>query len=93
MNRNPEVKVQLPAPNDIIRANEKSAETMKAMKLIRWAAMGLSVLLAVSSSAAATSPWEQPAAALAEQIAGILGPGPGFRVRMCLRFANCWNRI
>jgi hypothetical protein len=48
---------------------------MKAMKLIRWAAMGLSVLLAVSSSAAATSPWEQPAAALAEQIAGILGPG------------------
>jgi hypothetical protein len=45
------------------------------MKLIRRAVMGLSVLIALRSSSAATSPWEQPAGALAEQVAGILGPG------------------
>ena len=49
---------------------------MMAMKLIRWVVMGLSVLMALRSSTAATTPWEQPASALAEQIAGILGPGP-----------------
>jgi hypothetical protein len=48
---------------------------MKTMKQIRWAAMGLSVLMAMSRNAAATSPWEQPASGLAEQIAAILGPG------------------
>jgi hypothetical protein len=48
---------------------------MMAMKLVRWAVMGLSVLMALRSSSAATSPWEQPASALAEQVAGILGPG------------------
>ena len=48
---------------------------MMAMKLIRWAVMGLSVLMALRSSFATTSPWEQPASVLAEQIAGILGPG------------------
>jgi len=44
------------------------------MKLIQWVAMGLSVLMTVRSNAAASSPWEQPAAALAEKIAAILGP-------------------
>jgi hypothetical protein len=48
---------------------------MKAMKLIRWAAMGLGMLLALRGSASGTSPWEQPASALAEQVAAILGPG------------------
>jgi hypothetical protein len=48
---------------------------MKAMRLIRWAAVGLSVLLAVRSDAAATSPWDRPAAALADQIFAILGSG------------------
>ena len=48
---------------------------MMAMKLIRWAVMGLSVLMALRSSFATTSPWEQPARVLAEQIAVILGPG------------------
>jgi hypothetical protein len=63
------------ARNDIIRANEKSAETMKTMRLIRWAVMGLSVLVAMRCSAVTQSPWEKPAAALVEQIAAILGPG------------------
>ena len=48
---------------------------MKTMKLFRWAAMGLGMLLAMRGSALATSPWEQPAGALAEQIAAILGSG------------------
>jgi hypothetical protein len=48
---------------------------MKAMKLIRWAAMGLSVVMAMRGGAAAIGPWEQPAAALAEQISAIMGPG------------------
>ena len=46
---------------------------MKAMKLIGLAVAGLSMLIGVSAAAAQT-PWEQPAGALAEQIAGILGP-------------------
>jgi hypothetical protein len=44
------------------------------MKPLCLLAMVASVLM-VQSASAATSPWEQPAAALAEQIAGILGPG------------------
>jgi len=48
---------------------------MKTMKLFRWAAMGLGMLLAMRGSALATSTWEQPAGALAEQIAAILGSG------------------
>lgn len=71
------------ASNDIIRA--KSAEMMKAMRLIR-AAVGLSVGIALGlgsgrtmsaqmQGAPATALWSRPAAALAEQIAGILGPG------------------
>lgn len=48
----------------------------KAMKLNWLAAVGLSVLIGLAAGAApAASPWEQPAAALAAQIAGILGPG------------------
>jgi hypothetical protein len=49
---------------------------MTAMRL-RWlAAAGLSGLAVLASVAApAPSQWQQPAAALAEQIAGILGPG------------------
>jgi hypothetical protein len=61
------------ARNDIIRRNADSAEMMKAMKLIGLAVAGLSVLIGVSVASAQT-PWEQPAAELAEQIAGVLGP-------------------
>ncbi|HEX4757175.1 MAG TPA: hypothetical protein VH308_04300 [Terracidiphilus sp.] len=46
------------------------------MKLIWLATAGLCGLLGlVARAVPALNPWEQPAAALAEQIAGILGPG------------------
>jgi hypothetical protein len=46
------------------------------MKLIRWAVVALSVsIAAISGNAQKSGPWDQPAAALADQIAGILGPG------------------
>ncbi len=46
------------------------------MKLIRWAAIALSgCMAAVSGRAQHAVPWDQPAAALCEQISGILGPG------------------
>lgn len=46
---------------------------MKLMGLVAMVASGLMGL--VVSAASAPGQWEQPAAALAEQIAGILGPG------------------
>lgn len=53
------------------------------MKLIRWAAIVLCVMMAaVSGHAQKPGPWDQPAAALADQIAGILGPG---QARLTLR--------
>ena len=49
---------------------------MTAMKLIWLATAGLCGLMGLAASAAqAPGPWDQSAAALAEQIAGILGPG------------------
>ena len=46
------------------------------MKLIWLATAGLCGLIGLAASAASVpGPWDQPAAALAEQIAGILGPG------------------
>ncbi|MGB6688958.1 MAG: hypothetical protein WBE76_14080 [Terracidiphilus sp.] len=44
-----------------------------------------SVLVSVAAVAQAPSPWEQPAAALAEQVAGILGPG---QARLTIRDAS-----
>jgi hypothetical protein len=62
---------------------------MMAMKLIRWAVMGLSALMALRSSTAQTGPWEQPASALAEQIAAILGPGQAhLRIRNLSGISN-----
>ncbi|HWG21793.1 MAG TPA: hypothetical protein VG225_14775 [Terracidiphilus sp.] len=43
---------------------------------------GLLLLFALAAHAAANSPWEQPSASLAEQIAGVLGPG---QARLTLR--------
>ena len=55
----------------------------KAMKLIRWAAVALSAgIAAVHAPAQAPSSFTQPAAALSEQISGILGPG---QARLTLR--------
>ena len=47
---------------------------MKLVWLIAVVMSGLSGLSAQMPNAA-SSPWEQPAASLAEEIAGILGPG------------------
>jgi hypothetical protein len=48
----------------------------KAMKLIRWAAVGLSIAIAaVLAPAQAANYFTQPAAALADQVSSILGPG------------------
>jgi hypothetical protein len=47
-----------------------------AMKLVGWAAVGLSAwMAAMPAHAQNPDPWDQPAAALADQISGILGPG------------------
>jgi hypothetical protein len=49
---------------------------MKAMKLIAKIVLRLSALMTLTAFAASSSgPWEQPCAALAEQIGGIVGPG------------------
>jgi hypothetical protein len=61
------------AADDIIRANERNIETMKAMKLI-WL-MATWIGLAGMAPHAAFGQWEQPAGALADQIAAILGAG------------------
>lgn len=56
---------------------------MMAMKLRHWVAVALVVCGAMTARAAAVpNPWEQPAAALAEQIAALLGPG---QARLTLR--------
>ncbi len=69
--------------NDIIRANGKLRRKMMAMRLRHWVAVALVVCGAmVSRAAAVPNPWEQPAAALAEQIAALLGPG---QARITLR--------
>jgi hypothetical protein len=48
----------------------------ETMKLIRWAAIGfIWWIAAASGSAQSPNAWNQPAAALSEQISGILGPG------------------
>jgi hypothetical protein len=49
---------------------------METMRLIREAAAVLSAwIVLVIAAPAASSPWDQPAAALADKIAAILGPG------------------
>jgi hypothetical protein len=60
------------------------------MRLIGWAAAGLSILIAsAGGSAQSASPWSQPAASLAEQIAGILGPGQAhLTIRNASRLPN-----
>jgi len=62
----------------------------KAMKLIRWAAVAFSACLAiVPARTQKPSLWEQPASALAEQIAGILGPGQAhFTIRNLSTISN-----
>jgi hypothetical protein len=60
---------------------------MKAMRLLRWVAVGFvygMVLGAAFAQAPAQTPglWDGPAAALADQIAGIVGPG---QARLTLR--------
>lgn len=56
---------------------------MMAMRLRHWVAVALVVCGAMTArAAAAPNPWEQPAAALAEQIAALLGPG---QARLMLR--------
>jgi hypothetical protein len=60
--------------NDIIRANDNMRRKTLAIMLIRL--LIIPVLMAVLMAAAQTpGKWDQPAAALADQIAGILGPG------------------
>jgi hypothetical protein len=48
--------------------------TMSSMKTICLLSLVAFAVIAPPGTAA-TGPWEQPAAALAEEIAGILGPG------------------
>jgi hypothetical protein len=60
---------------------------MKAMRLLRWVAVGFVVGTVLGAACAQTpaqvpGPWDRPAAALAEQIAGIAGPG---QARLTLR--------
>lgn len=48
-----------------------------ATKLMRLAALAMCSAMGLTAAAAPPpSPWDEPAATLAEQIAGILGPGP-----------------
>ena len=50
---------------------------MITTKLMRLAALAMCTAMGlVAAAAPAPGPWDQPAAALAEQIAGMLGPGP-----------------
>ena len=62
---------------DIIRPNEPSREIRIPMKLPCLIAMVICSLTALSAQVqnTAPSPWQQPAAALAEQVADLLGPG------------------
>ena len=62
------------AADYIIRANGKTMKAMTAMRLIYLTAAMIG--FAAIAAHAAPGPWEQPAAALAEQVAAILGPGP-----------------
>jgi len=71
------------ASNGIIRANEKISKEMKTMMRFGLLAVLCGWLSLSANAVPAQSPWEQPAAALAEQIAGILGPG-----QMRLTFRN-----
>ena len=65
------------APDDIIRPNERTGSEMMATKLMRLAALVICSAMGFAAAAAPSpGPWDQPAEALAEQIAGILGPGP-----------------
>jgi hypothetical protein len=64
------------APDDIIRENEYMHRWMAAMKWVWLATAGMCGLIGLAAGAASgPSTWDQPAAALAEQIAGIMGPG------------------
>jgi hypothetical protein len=49
---------------------------IKATMLMRLVAAAMCGWLAAAAHAAGPGDWQQPAAALAEQIAGMLGPGP-----------------
>jgi hypothetical protein len=60
--------------NDIIRANVEQRRKMMAMGLKHWVVVGL-IMCAAASRAAVPDTWTQPASALAEQVASILGPG------------------
>ena len=63
--------------------NGTAQKMKKAMRLICWAVLGLTAWMAVRcANAQKPGPWDQPAAALAEKIAEILGPG---QARMTLR--------
>jgi hypothetical protein len=53
---------------------QKMVETMMRMRLAGFIAMVASALMCQAAHAA-SSPWTQPASSLAEEIAGILGPG------------------
>jgi hypothetical protein len=60
---------------------------IKAMRLLRWVAVGFVVGTVLGAAFAQTpaqtpGPWDRPAAALAERIAGIVGPG---QARLTLR--------
>ncbi len=85
------VATRAQAANDIIRANGETRRKMMAMRLRRsdgidWvAAVLVLMMLAARAAFAATGVWEQPASALAEQIAVLMGPG---QARMTLRNAS-----
>lgn len=71
----PRARLSNAAADDIIRANETRAEMMRTMKLILAVAMLWVLRGSVPCAAQGASPWNQPAAALADQIAVVLGPG------------------
>ena len=70
--------------NGIIRANGGMRRKMMAMRLRRWVAavLMLGMLAALHAAFAASGAWDQPAGALAEQIAALMGPG---QARLTLR--------
>src|ERR1035437_4160562 len=71
------------ASNDIIRHTKRTMKRRRQITLMGWIAATVSAL-AGAASIAAQSPslWDQPAAALAEQIAEVVGPGQAhFTVR------------
>ncbi len=73
--------------NGIIRANGGMRRKMMAMRLRRWVAavLMLGMLAALHAAFAASGAWDQPAGALAEQIAALMGPG---QARLTLRNAS-----